>query len=201
MATVRRWVGVGGLVGALAGCDPAIEEGPQEVSQDLVDDHQVVQLRLHDSAQPRLSGTTSLQAIVYYTECLSRFYRDQPQWGYDGDEGKPVFDFAADEGLCIGPFFEEVDCDVRGIRQDLYGDDKLRVDFDIFGPLDDRVLRLGPLPDPALAGCDEEGQPPFVGHVSLTGFDALGQSVWVSSSQALVPAYQDAPADVSVTAP
>ena len=148
----------------------------------------------------QIEGTTSIRASLYYTDCLAGFYRDAPEWGYAGDEGKPIFDEAIEEALCPALPPDVADCFVAGIRQDMYGDAQMIVDYEILGALDDRVLWVGPVPVAELAGCDED-QPHFVGYVSLVGSNRAGQMQWTTPDLALVPAEQDRPAEISVGAP
>lgn len=185
------------------GCDPSnegvdVEQGV--AANDLGDEHQFVELRIDGSEPERLAQTTTIRAMLYYSDCLSSFYIDEPQWGYAGSEGRSVFERAEVEGLCLAEDPELVQCAVTGIRQEFHGDDLLVIDFEVTGELADRRLRVGPLPTPQRAECGDD-TPNFVGHVGLWGMEQTGDLRWVSRQLALVPADQDRPAEVSIGDP
>lgn len=141
-------------------------------------DHGYVAVTVDAETTVDLGPTRSIELRLYYGGCFADFYRHNPQWRLDGDDGAAVFDSALETDLCTTDTFDRVACSVESIRQDLDGgDEKLLIAYDINELEAGQDLRIGPLPTPALAGCDSTGGV-GAGQLSAWGLDASGGLLW-----------------------
>ncbi len=154
--------------------------------------------RAQSEADSPYTGTAQVQIQMAYENCYQTFYEANPNWAVDGEDGAEVFGTVEDGGegwkdrLCDENVSSLADCEVVEFQQLLDVATRLTVTYNVSGPLENRVLLFGPLPDKELADC-EGGLSPRVRLETggTRGVDASGAQVWgvssVSSSGEAVP--------------
>lgn len=98
-------------------------------------------------------GVDTVIVTMRYPACLVEFYADHPELRQDGPDGDWIFDHWQ-AVLC-----EEstVECSVNSIAQSLDVDvPTLSVQYWVNGPLEGRMLAVGPFPTAKTAGCAAE---------------------------------------------
>jgi hypothetical protein len=161
--------------------------------------HGTVHLRLERSpaeTEDPFVDTAQIEVTLLYLECLIDFYQDNPDWTQLGPQGAVVFDAALGSGVC-DPENGFVDCTVAELQQQLEVSKQLTVTYDVTQPIEDQLLRFGPLPVQGLAGCV-----PIVrvsSNGSIIGRDAVGDVIWAVESFFPQEAATDQQAPITVS--
>lgn len=167
---------------ALAGCGDAPIE----------DTHGFAKIQFARSvseADSPYGGTREVVIQMAYEDCYQQFYAANPNWGLDSEDGALVFGSLEDGGegwmdrLCEEDVGGRADCEVTDFQQLLDDSGLLTVTYNITGPLEDRVLLFGPLPNAELAQCNGGSAPSVrLSAGSTRGRDANGDTVWTVST-------------------
>jgi hypothetical protein len=158
------------------------ESGPPPV--DLEHGFIRIHLRRSDTEETDpFVGTTRIQIIMAYEQCLFTFYADHPEYTQNGSMGAEIFgpyDLGGEgwlDRLCDVPVDDLIDCSVASIEQQLESVPGMRINYMVAEPIEDMTVAFGPMPTAALAGCDDPTMHLQNGG-SVGGYDGQGTKIW-----------------------
>lgn len=125
-----------------------------------------------------LAGTTEVEIVVNYEDCLQDFYLGNSDLTQDGQVGMPVFVAFLDK-LCSDDE-GTVACTIEDIRQNLIEANSifnLTVTYVIQDPesIVGNEFRVGPLPTTELAGCPAQVE---LRQAGVVGRNEFGDQIW-----------------------
>jgi hypothetical protein len=125
-----------------------------------------------------LAGTTEVVVTVNYLDCVQEFYIGDDDLTQDGQDGMPVFEAFVDK-LC-SDYQGIVSCTVEEIRQNLIEANSvysLTITYQIqdSASIVGNVIRVGPLPTTALAGCPAQIE---LRQPGVIGKNDVGDQLW-----------------------
>jgi hypothetical protein len=172
--TAASWSEGAGDSGAEFGADTDAATG----SDDEPLTHGVVSVRFASHPSPDIDPYGEIDSLwveVAYLDCLAGLYADHPELRMDGEAGVTVFGGSGVGGegwrdrLCVEVTGDtEVGCRVDAFDQDLdVQPPRLSVLYSLFGSIEGRRLRIGPLPTVDTSGCDADA--PMVEVVRVIG--------------------------------
>lgn len=137
-----RWATILGVLCAV-GCGGASDDGSGVVK---------VEFKRGD-ATPPIAANSMVAVSLEYGECLLDYYETNPDARQDGVDGQAEFDDWL--GRLCEPQSGFASCEVVSIEQNLeIQRPRLRVEYEIDGELEDRLLLVGPFPTSDTADCD-----------------------------------------------
>ncbi len=171
------------MVGVSLACTVGCGQSDSGDSEDLARaGHDFVEVefqRAASEADDPFEGTATVELEMRYDDCYQEFYAANPNWAIDGEDGSIAFDEWT-ERLCTEDVGSRAACEVVEIEQyEASGSLRLRVTYDLQGPLDSRRLLFGPLPPSNTVNCAGGAIPAMVLEASRTrGLDADGATLW-----------------------
>ncbi len=141
-----------------------------------------IQLRRVQASEDPFPGTQFIDVKIPYETCLSDFYANNPNWGFEGIDGAEVAQEFGDPDSSLNPCNQKdstrptIDCQVTQISQDLAAN-RINMTAQVAdaGAIEDAVLFVGPVPCAELTGCE-----PLVtlAGASISGKDNNSGVVW-----------------------